>query len=100
MVNYPVGLLSNVAWMAQAKCIDEDHRLFLSYDIENINQAKKICMDCTVKFECMDQYFDVSCVAGGLSYLERLMHIWKKVENIDESNWRNPNYLLRQYRRK
>ena len=98
MVNCPVGLLSNVTWMSKAKCVDEDHKIFISYDPEHIQSAKKICADCQVKFPCMDQYFDVTCVAGGLSYYERLVGTWRKVETIDESNWRSPNHLLNKYR--
>lgn len=98
-MNFPVGLLSNVTWMSKAHCVDKDHRIFIAPDAESIRAAKEICRECPVKFPCMDQYFDVDCVAGGLSYHERLIGIWKEIENVDESNWRKPNYLLRQYRR-
>jgi hypothetical protein len=84
--------------MSKAACVDADHRLFISYNTENIIKAKTICQDCPVKLPCMDQYFDVSCVAGGLSYYERLIAIWKEVDSINESNWRKPHYLLQQQR--
>lgn len=95
-----MGLLSNVSWMSDAKCVDEDHKIFISYDENDLIEAKKVCSPCEVKFECMDSYFDVTCVAGGLSYFERLTQLWREIEDVNESNWRNPNYLLRQYRRK
>jgi hypothetical protein len=97
-VSYQVGLLSNVAWMSKAACVDESHRLFISDNADDMAKAKAICRDCQVKLPCMEQYFDVTCVAGGLSYYERLIGIWREVESVNESNWRKPHYLLQQYR--
>lgn len=95
MVNYQVGLLSNVTWMSKAACVDEDHRIFISYSGDDIHKAKSICRECKVKLPCMDQYFDVTCVAGGYSYYDRMKSIWKEIGSVDESNWRKPTYLLR-----
>jgi hypothetical protein len=83
--------------MTDAHCVNTDHKIFISHNSADIQAAKKICMKCPVKLPCMEQYFDIACVAGGLSYYERLIGSWKAIKDINDSNWRQPNFLLRKY---
>lgn len=91
-----MGLLSNVTWMSKASCAGQDHKIFIAYDRDLVDQAKVICSSCPVKIPCAEQYFDVTCVAGGYSFYDRKIKIWKKVDDVNESNWRGHSVLLRE----
>lgn len=42
------------AWEASAMCRDLDTRLFFSDDLDEINEAKRICLACPVRATCLD----------------------------------------------
>jgi 5'-3' exonuclease len=72
------------SWVAKAACTNAETRLFLSYDPEEIAQAKAICDGCSVKKPCYSASFDIDCIAGGTTFLERLKLKRKRIETIDD----------------
>jgi hypothetical protein len=79
--------LRNSNWYVQAKCVDENPRLFMSYDRDDIAKAKSICKDCEVKIPCVSTYGDVDCVAGGMTLYDRLVKSWNRIEDENEFNF-------------
>lgn len=74
----------NFSWVKDAACTNAETRLFLSYDPDEISQAKAICDGCRVKKPCYSSSFDIDCIAGGTTYLERLKLKRKRIENIND----------------
>ena len=73
--------------MKDASCIDEDQRLFTSFDLEKIDQAKDICNSCPVKKECIIFQGDTTYIAGGFTKYERLKLTWKRITSLEDKNW-------------
>jgi hypothetical protein len=75
-------------WMNKAACKDTSNPfIFLSHDIDNITEAKSICEKCNVKKICKSVMYDVPCVAGGTTFLERMMERRKRIEALDDIKW-------------
>ncbi len=86
--------LSGNHWTKEAAC-NFDAK-FLSFDIEVVKECKAICENCPVQFECiqwlaeMDGHF----ISAGLSKYDRLNLQWKRVETVEESNFRGSEYYI------
>lgn len=81
-------------WRAKAICAsDRNPEKWLSYETSDLEYARDGCKICQVKRECLltaiESDDDVSFVGmtAGVSEYEYLLHIWKEVENENESNW-------------
>ena len=81
------GNLKKVHWMADANCKGIDTRLFTSFDRDNIDAAKLICMPCKVKAECLVTNFDTPWVIAGMTKYERLKKVWQRIDSPEESNF-------------
>lgn len=79
--------LSNLGWMIDAACKGSDPSLFMSFIEEEQEEAKKICKDCPVKLPCLAEFDDINCITSGMTYFERLVKKWKRVDNEFESNF-------------
>jgi len=79
--------LKSVHWTKDALC--KFDKKFLSFQIDEVNEAKSICKDCTVKIPCIiaNQDVDGTFTSAGLSKYDRLMMQWKRVSTQDESNF-------------
>ena len=82
-----MGNLKKSHWLIDAACKDEDPKLFMSYDKAHIEKAKNICKDCSVKKPCLEQFFEIDCIAGGYTLLERMKRTWHRIESLDDDNW-------------
>jgi WhiB family redox-sensing transcriptional regulator len=61
-------------WMENAKCRDMDPDIFFPSDGVGVEVARKICVDCPVKSECLEyalEYHIDHGVWGGCSERER-----------------------------
>lgn len=45
-------------WTAKAACVGEE-KIFFSYKPEEMKQAKDICAECPVRFECIQDALDI-----------------------------------------
>lgn len=76
-----------INWIKDAACKTSNPLLFLSYDIEDIEKAKAICKNCSVKKICGSSFDHVHCVAGGLTLLERMKNKRKRITSLDDIKW-------------
>lgn len=78
-------------WVQKASCKnDKNYSKWLSYDLVDIDYAKKICSSCPVKKQCMIAFFNSTNVGviGGISEYERLLMDWREVTDNNGDNWR------------
>lgn len=80
--------LSSHHWVKDAKCKNSDTKIFISYDINDIELAKSICKTCPVRVQCYHDYDQMQAIAGGFSFFERLQDSWQRIENEKETNWK------------
>lgn len=80
--------LKKVHWTKEALC-KFDNKIFLSFNQDEVEEAKQICKDCPVQKECILAAADVDShfVSAGTSKFDRLMMQWKRVSSLDESNF-------------
>ena len=59
------------SWRSSANCSGKDLKYF--YDPEFIDEGKKICLNCAVRVECLDNsiHFNDGLLRGGLTDKER-----------------------------
>lgn len=87
-------------WLRYALCSKDKRKMaWYSYNLDDIEYAKNICKKCEVRQECLFNALkdkDFYGVNAGISEYEFKMLTWKKVDNVDESNWsRSRNTLQR-----
>ncbi len=58
-----LGLTAVDAWMADTACRDLPTSLFFSDDLDDIAEAKRVCLGCPVRVRCLD-----AAVARGEQY--------------------------------
>jgi hypothetical protein len=89
-------LLSN--WKDEAVCAsDTNSPKWVSYNLDDIEYAKKGCAKCNVRKECLIMAFKNDSFIGvvaGISEYDYLLHSWKKVTEEDESNWRTDDSIF------
>lgn len=81
------NLLKN-HWTRDAKCgLDQ---IILSNHPDDIAKVKEMCRVCPVAKDCAEwtKEIDGSNISAGKTLLERKMSSWKRVEKINESNFR------------
>jgi len=80
-----------VNWRNSAVCAnDKNHSYWISYNLEKIEYAIDGCKKCTVVKECIlynSELEEVIGVVAGTTEFDRLVSKWKKVEDINDSNW-------------
>ena len=81
------GNLSSVHWMKDAACKGYDLRMFTSFDRATIDAALAVCAGCPVKKPCLIDGFDTPFVRGGTTRYERLMKTWRRIVDVEESNF-------------
>lgn len=81
------NLLKN-HWTRDAAC-NFDVRL-ASHVEEDILEMKKFCNNCSVRSECRSwsEEIDSILISDGTTRYERLLGSWKRVDDINESNFR------------
>jgi hypothetical protein len=79
--------LSRVHWTKDALC--KFDKKFTSFYIDDVNEAKSLCAECSVQIPCIlaNEDTDGSFTSAGLSKYDRLLIQWKRVENTSERNF-------------
>lgn len=88
------GNLKKVHWTKDAACKFDKN--FTSFHIETVNECKKICGTCSVQVECIlaNAENDGSFVSAGLSKYDRLVLQWKRVDDVNESVFRDSSVYV------
>lgn len=85
-------------WRSKAVCVSDPHgNKWVSYNLDDIEYAKRGCANCQVKKECLLSTLSNNAFIGviaGISEFEYLMHIWHEAVREDESNWRTDDSTL------
>jgi WhiB family redox-sensing transcriptional regulator len=71
---YPGESADGVAWQESALCAQTDPELFFPEKGGSVREAKKVCMACPVRAECLEWALDTGeryGIWGGLSERER-----------------------------
>ena len=92
-------------WQVRALC--RDHRSpnwWTSDDLIEVDQAKSVCMECPVRVPCVINaitdtdlnltQLPVAGVYAGMSRLDMLMCLWKRIDDVSESNWSGPDKVI------
>lgn len=81
---------------------DERSHAWFSYDIEDIQYAKSVCLSCEVKIECFANALqnDFMGVNAGISEFEFMIDTWKEAKKENESNWTRSSKILQGILRK
>lgn len=64
--------MTDAHWSTEAACQGQE-TLFFSYKPEHIQEAKKLCGECPVRFECLQDALDIGerfGIRGGVSEIE------------------------------
>lgn len=81
------GNLKKYHWMVDALCREKPMEWFVSFDKQLNNKAKAVCATCPVKKPCLVDGFDTPYVRAGLTKYERMMKLWHRIEDVEESNF-------------
>jgi len=86
--------LKKVHWTKDALC--KFDKKFTSFQVDEVNEAKSICANCTVQVECIfaNAETDGTFISAGLSKYDRLLIEWKRVNNTDEGNFRGSSTYI------
>lgn len=81
-------------WTREAKC-NFDTR-FLSFDLDEVEKMKSLCSSCPVKQECIKwtEEIDGHFVSAGTSRYDRKVLQWKRIDDVNESNFRGSDFLV------
>lgn len=66
--------------------------LFLATPVnpELVEKAKTICSECPVRIQCLlSAGHSETNIVGGLEPFERKLLRWRRIESVEESNWRH-----------
>lgn len=76
--------LSKVHWVKDALC--KFDKKFTSFHIDDVNEAKSICQNCTVQVECIlaNAEIDGTFISAGLSKYDRLLLQWRRVSSKND----------------
>lgn len=86
-------------WKQSALCIDHPEKnLWFSYKKDDIETAKNICKECTVRTECFLSMWntgDFYGVNGGISEFDYLSLTWKEANSEKANNRSRANTVLK-----
>ena len=79
-----------MSWILKAYCRNsKNSKFWLSFDLEEIEQATHGCSICEVSKECSMFYAEHGGwgVVAGKTDFDRLMSKWRKAVDVNDSNW-------------
>lgn len=66
-----------------------EYFLATPFEPEKAQKALDICASCEVVVHCLAVYYDDdAAIAGNMLPYHRKIQKWKRVDNIEDSNWR------------
>jgi hypothetical protein len=85
-------------WRSQAVCANDSNPIaWLSYDILDVEYAKRGCAVCNVRLECFLSAWENDLYVGvnaGISEFDYLNLTWKEAEKVNGSNWSRSSKTL------
>lgn len=85
-------------WRKDAACRSASgvDRRFISFNQDEVNEAKAICATCPVSVDCIKWAIETNSefVAAGTSLYDRILMQWREVKTEDESNLRGSEFVL------
>lgn len=85
-------------WRKNAICSgNKKSGSWLSYDMSDVEYAKKGCSTCTVRKECLLTALNNDSFIGviaGISEYDYLVHTWQEATRENENNWRTDDSIL------
>jgi hypothetical protein len=89
----------NQYWRKSALClIDKNSKRWFSYNLEDVDYAKKVCQSCLVRKECIVNMWETDSfygVNGGMSEFDIMNLTWKAVSKENDSNWKRTDRVLK-----
>jgi hypothetical protein len=77
-------------WQQKAYCRkSENTKFWLSFDLDEIEQALHGCSICEVSKQCAKSYaqYGGQGVIAGTTDFDRLMSKWRKAVDVNDNNW-------------
>ena len=87
--------LAGSMWLKNIACKDSPPKLFSTFDPEKIEEAKSICAICTERLRCLMSSWESAVITAETTKYERLLAMWRRVEDRDDSNWSGPDILFK-----
>ena len=92
-------------WQLSALCRNHSNpHWWTSDDIVEVENAKAVCMECSVGIPCVISAITdpdtalvrlpVIGVYAGMSRIDMLIDTWKRISDVSESNWYGPDKVV------